>query len=107
MRAMSGAPLALVAMLTMGTLVSSACSQVGAVQARRSFKAANAEYQAQNYARAAELYEEAIQHDPTLVEEVVDDIVKALNEAAAAPPSGAPSSARVWVTPDNRTQPRF
>jgi tetratricopeptide (TPR) repeat protein len=65
---MSGASLALVAMLTLGSIASSACSQVGAVQARRSFKAANAEYQAQNYAKAAELYEEAIKNDPNLSE---------------------------------------
>jgi tetratricopeptide (TPR) repeat protein len=63
---MSGASLALTAMLTLGAIVSSACSQVGAVQARRSFKAANVEYQAQNYAKAAELYEEALKNDPTL-----------------------------------------
>jgi tetratricopeptide (TPR) repeat protein len=68
MRAMSGASLALIAMLTLGTIVSSACSQVGAVQARRSFKAANTEYQAQNYAKAAQLYEEALKNDPTLVQ---------------------------------------
>lgn len=68
MRAMSGASLALIAMLTLGTIVSSACSQVGAVQARRSFKAANAEYQSQNYAKAAELYEDALKNDPNLVE---------------------------------------
>jgi tetratricopeptide (TPR) repeat protein len=68
MRAMSGASLALIAMLTLGTVVSSACSQVGLVQARRSFKAANAEYQAQNYAKAAELYEDALKNDPNLVE---------------------------------------
>jgi tetratricopeptide (TPR) repeat protein len=66
MRAMSGASLALIAMLTLGTIVSSACSQVGAVQARRSFKAANAEYQAQNYQKAADLYEEALKEDPSL-----------------------------------------
>jgi tetratricopeptide (TPR) repeat protein len=68
MRAMSGASLTLIAMLTLGTIVSSACAQVGAVQARRSFKAANAEYQAQNYAKAAELYEDAIKNDPNLLE---------------------------------------
>lgn len=68
MRAMSGASLALIAMLTLGTIVSSACSQVGVVQARRAFKQANMEYQAQNYPRAAELYEEALQSDPNLVE---------------------------------------
>jgi len=63
---MSGASLAVIAMLTLGTIVSSACSQVGVVQARRSFKAANAEYQAQNYAKASQLYEEALKSDPSL-----------------------------------------
>jgi len=63
---MSGASLTLIAMLTLGTIGSTACSQVGAVQGRRSFKAANAEYQAQNYAKAAQLYEEALKSDPSL-----------------------------------------
>ena len=63
MRALSGASLA------MGVLALAAavgCSQVGVVQARRSFKAANAAYQSQDYKKAADLYEEAIKNDPNL-----------------------------------------
>ena len=67
MHAMSGASLGLAAMLTVGTLVAStACSQVGAVQAKRGFKAANQEYAGQNYQKAAQLYEEAVKEDPNL-----------------------------------------
>jgi len=36
------------------------------VQAKRSFKAANTAYQAQDYKKAADLYEEALKADPTL-----------------------------------------
>src|SRR5262245_58056002 len=63
MRALSGTSLAL------GVLALSAsvgCSQLGVVKARRSFKAANAAYQQQDYPRAAQLYEEALEADPNL-----------------------------------------
>ena len=63
MRALSGASLAL-AMLAVSASVG--CSQVGAVQAKRSFKAANAAYQTQDYKKAADLYEETIKNDPNL-----------------------------------------
>ena len=52
MRAFSGASLASAAMLALS--ISVGCSQVGQVQAKRSFKAANAAYQAQDYKKAAE-----------------------------------------------------
>ena len=64
MRALSGASLALTA--TMALSVTVGCSQVGMVQAKRAFKSANTAYQAQDYAKAAELYEEAIKADPNL-----------------------------------------
>jgi tetratricopeptide (TPR) repeat protein len=64
MRAFSGASLATAAMLALS--ISVGCAQVGAVQAKRSFKAANAAYQAQDYKKAAGLYEEALKEDPTL-----------------------------------------
>jgi predicted Zn-dependent protease len=64
MRAFSGAPLALSAVLAVSATVG--CQQVGMVQAKRSFKAANTAYQAQDYKKAAELYEEAIKADPSL-----------------------------------------
>jgi len=63
MRALSGAPLA-AAVLALSASVG--CSQVGMVQAKRSFKAANAAYQGQDYRKAAELYEEALKSDPNL-----------------------------------------
>ena len=63
MRALSGASLAL-AMLALSATVG--CSQVGMVQAKRSFKAANAAYQQQDYKKAADLYEETLKEDPDL-----------------------------------------
>ena len=63
MRALSGASLGL-AMLALSASVG--CSQVGVVQGRRAFKGANAAYHAQDYKKAADLYEEAIKADPTL-----------------------------------------
>src|SRR5436190_16650572 len=63
MRALSGAALA-AAVVALSASVG--CSQVGVIQAKRSFKAANAAYQSQDYKKAADLYEEAIQNDPNL-----------------------------------------
>jgi tetratricopeptide (TPR) repeat protein len=64
MRFLPGASLAMLAMLTLGSLVVSGCAQVGELKARKSFKAANAAYQAQDYKKAAELYDETIQAAP-------------------------------------------
>ncbi len=64
MRAFSGSLPTLAAMLALSASVG--CSQVGVVQAKRSFKGANAAYQQQDYKKASELYEEAIKSDPTL-----------------------------------------
>jgi tetratricopeptide (TPR) repeat protein len=64
MRFLPGASLAMLAMLTLGSFVASGCAQVGELKARKSFKAANAAYQAQEYKKAAELYEETIQAAP-------------------------------------------
>jgi tetratricopeptide (TPR) repeat protein len=64
MRFLPGASLAMLAMLTLGSLVASGCAQVGELKARKSFKAANAAYQAQDYKKAAELYDETIQAAP-------------------------------------------
>ena len=63
MRAFSGASLGMAAL---ALSVSVGCSQVGQVQAKRSFKAANAAYQAQDYKKAAGLYEETLKADPNL-----------------------------------------
>jgi len=64
MKAFSGASLASAAMLAVS--ISVGCAQVGQVQAKRSFKAANAAYQAQDYKKAANLYEETLKEDPNL-----------------------------------------
>lgn len=64
MRAFWGAPLALSAALAVSATVG--CQQVGVVAAKRSFKAANAAYQAQDYRKSSELYEEALKSDPNL-----------------------------------------
>ena len=65
MRALSGTS------LTLGTLALAAtigCSQVGMVQARRDFKAANTAYQQQDYKKAVEFYEQTLKEDPSLIE---------------------------------------
>ena len=43
-----------------GSFVASGCAQVGELKARKSFKAANTAYQAQDYKKAAESYDETI-----------------------------------------------
>src|SRR6478672_1808464 len=63
MRSLSGASLTLG---SLGLAATIGCSQVGMVQARRDFKAANAAYQQQDYKHAAELYEQTLKEDPTL-----------------------------------------
>lgn len=63
MRAFSGTSLA---MGIVALVVTVGCSQVGVVQARRAFKQANVAYQAQDYKKASEFYEEAIKSDPNL-----------------------------------------
>src|SRR5258705_6349956 len=67
MRSLSGAPLAFAAMLALGSLASTVgCAKVGEIKAKKAFKAANQAYQAQDYRKAGELYEEAIVADPNL-----------------------------------------
>ena len=63
MRSLSGASLAFVAMLTLGSFAAG-CGQVNVIRARKSFKAANQAYQAQEYKKAAEGYEETVAADP-------------------------------------------
>jgi len=65
MRAFSGASLITGAMLALSLSVG--CAQVGQVQAKRAFKQANQAYQSQDYKKAAELYEETLKDDPSLV----------------------------------------
>ena len=64
MRFLPGTSLAALAMLTLGSLVASGCAQVGELKARKAFKAANQAYQAQDYKKAATLYEETIEAAP-------------------------------------------
>ena len=69
MRSLSGASLAFVAMLILGSLASSVgCGKVGQIQARKAFKEANQAYQQQDYKKAASLYEQAVTADPTLTQ---------------------------------------
>jgi tetratricopeptide (TPR) repeat protein len=67
MRSLSGAPLAFAAMLALGSLASTVgCAKVGEIKAKKAFKAANQQYQGQDYKKASELYEEAVAADPNL-----------------------------------------
>ena len=66
MRAFSGASLASIAMVALS--ISAGCSQIGQVKAKRSFKAANAAYQAQDYKKAAGLYQETLTEDPSIAQ---------------------------------------
>jgi tetratricopeptide (TPR) repeat protein len=60
------AAVAIVAMLGASSTV--ACSAVAELKAKMRFREANAAYQAQNYQRAIELYEETLQNDPSLTQ---------------------------------------
>jgi tetratricopeptide (TPR) repeat protein len=64
MRAFSGPSAVTLTAVVLSATVG--CSQVGQIQAKRDFKAANAAYQSQDYVKAAELYEEAVKADPNL-----------------------------------------
>jgi len=64
MRFLPGGSLPTVAVLALGSVLVSGCAQVGELKARKSFKAANTAYQAQEYKRAAALYEETIEAAP-------------------------------------------
>ena len=61
MRSFTGASLALAAALA---LSAAGCAKVGELKAMKSFKAANQAYQAQDYKKAAQLYEETIEAAP-------------------------------------------
>jgi tetratricopeptide (TPR) repeat protein len=65
MRSLSGASLACVAMLALGSLTAG-CAKVGEIKAKKAFKAANQAYQAQDYRKSGEFYEETIAADPNL-----------------------------------------
>ena len=57
MRALSGVTLTMAAMLALSSV---GCSRVGQLRAARNFKEANKAYQAQDYRRAVQLYEQAL-----------------------------------------------
>jgi Flp pilus assembly protein TadD len=65
MRALTGASLA-VATLALSSAVG--CSQVGQLQAMKSFKGANQAYQQQDYKKAAGLYQETLSANPDLIQ---------------------------------------
>jgi tetratricopeptide (TPR) repeat protein len=64
MRVLSGASRSTLAMLALGSVIVSGCSKVGELKAMKAFKSANQAYSSQDYKKAAELYEEAIQAAP-------------------------------------------
>jgi tetratricopeptide (TPR) repeat protein len=63
-RAFSGVSLAMVAASAVGT---GGCAKIGQVKAQRAFKEANQDYQQQDYKKAAEAYEEALQANADLI----------------------------------------
>jgi len=65
MRSLSGASLACVAMLALGSLTAG-CAKVSEIKAKKAFKSANQAYQAQDYKKAGEFYEETIAADANL-----------------------------------------
>src|SRR5712692_2336532 len=65
MRSFWGGSLAVAAI---AAISAAGCTQVGVVKARKNFKEANQAYQAQDYRRAASLYELAVAADPNVDE---------------------------------------
>jgi tetratricopeptide (TPR) repeat protein len=66
-RSLSASSIVLVALLALGTVASAVgCAKVGEIQAMRAFKEANTAYQQQDYKKAADLYEKALQANPNL-----------------------------------------
>ena len=54
-------------MLALGSVTSSvACAKVGEIKAKKAFKSANQAYQAADYKKASDLYEETVAADPNL-----------------------------------------
>jgi tetratricopeptide (TPR) repeat protein len=64
MRVFSGVSLTLAAVVTL--VAATGCSQMTRLTANRSFKAANQAYQAQDYRKASDLYEETLAANPDL-----------------------------------------
>jgi tetratricopeptide (TPR) repeat protein len=68
MRSLSGASLMVVAVLAFGAFASVGCGKVNEIKAKKAFKSANQAYQAQDYKKAAALYEETVAADPELAQ---------------------------------------
>jgi tetratricopeptide (TPR) repeat protein len=66
MRVLSGASQAVAAVLVLSSVT--ACTQIGRIQAARSFRSANLAYQQGDYPRAVELYEQTLTEYPDLVQ---------------------------------------
>jgi len=64
MRSASGASLTCVAVLVLVSLPAAGCAKVNELKAMKAFKSANQAYQQQDYKKASQLYEEAIQAAP-------------------------------------------
>src|SRR5437762_12987960 len=65
-KAMKGASLATVVLV--GLVSTAACSKVDELKARMTFREANTAYQGQDFKKAAPLYEQALQQNPSLVD---------------------------------------
>ncbi len=63
MRSLSGASVAMAAVLALAAV---GCGKVGELKAKKAFKNANQAYQAQDYKKAADLYEETVAADPDM-----------------------------------------
>jgi tetratricopeptide (TPR) repeat protein len=66
MRSFSGASLAVVSVLALGSVATFGCGKVGEIKAKKAFKDANAAYQQQDYKKAVDLYTETVEADPNL-----------------------------------------
>jgi predicted Zn-dependent protease len=66
MRSFSGTslPALAVALVTTASLAAAGCGQVNSLKGRKSYKDANTAYQAQDYKKAADLYEKTVEADP-------------------------------------------
>jgi len=62
----TAAALAIMAMLGLSSMA--ACSKIGELKGKMTFKDANEAYQAKNYVKAAQLYEETLQNNPDLTQ---------------------------------------
>jgi tetratricopeptide (TPR) repeat protein len=66
MRSVSGTSLPLVAVVALATVVTvgAGCGQVSQLKGRKAYKDANQAYQSQDYKKAADLYQQAVDTDP-------------------------------------------